>query len=102
MVYNITGMWHSCPLLRWSSARCRACCVTQGVSRRMKERKKWFWHGIWIITWCTSYVNVNQACSPRAFAKSFCDHSSSNIMAFSLHIRDDMILATCEYVEGTF
>eukprot|EP00983_Pelagomonas_calceolata_P041226 1137973-Pelagomonas_calceolata.AAC.1 len=30
----------------------------------------------------TSYVCVNQASSPRAFAKSFDDHSSSNIVVF--------------------
>eukprot|EP00983_Pelagomonas_calceolata_P078297 1154220-Pelagomonas_calceolata.AAC.3 len=41
----------------------------------------------------TSYVHVDQACFARAFAKSFCDHSSSSIMAFSLHVRDDAILA---------
>eukprot|EP00983_Pelagomonas_calceolata_P044097 1139155-Pelagomonas_calceolata.AAC.2 len=39
----------------------------------------------------TSYVHVNQACSPRAFAKSFDDHSSSNIVAFKFHAGDDMI-----------
>eukprot|EP00983_Pelagomonas_calceolata_P005166 168259-Pelagomonas_calceolata.AAC.1 len=30
----------------------------------------------------TPYVHVNQTCSPRAFAKRFDDHSSSNIVAF--------------------
>eukprot|EP00983_Pelagomonas_calceolata_P128314 1161499-Pelagomonas_calceolata.AAC.11 len=42
---------------------------------------------------CNPYVHVKQACSPRAFAKSLDDHSSSNIVAFSLHAGDDMILA---------
>eukprot|EP00983_Pelagomonas_calceolata_P052914 1143067-Pelagomonas_calceolata.AAC.1 len=41
----------------------------------------------------TSNVHVNQACSTRAFAKSFDDHSSSNIAAFNFHAGDDMILA---------
>eukprot|EP00983_Pelagomonas_calceolata_P043826 1139054-Pelagomonas_calceolata.AAC.5 len=40
-----------------------------------------------------SYVHVSQACSPRALAKSFCNHSSSSILAFSFHAGDDMILA---------
>eukprot|EP00983_Pelagomonas_calceolata_P134305 1162049-Pelagomonas_calceolata.AAC.3 len=35
---------------------------------------------------------------PRAFSKSFDDHSSSNIAVFSFHARDD-ILAAREYVE---
>eukprot|EP00983_Pelagomonas_calceolata_P044956 1139503-Pelagomonas_calceolata.AAC.4 len=39
----------------------------------------------------TSYVCVNQACSPRAFAKSLDDHSSSNNVAFSFHAGDDLI-----------
>eukprot|EP00983_Pelagomonas_calceolata_P077561 1153918-Pelagomonas_calceolata.AAC.3 len=46
----------------------------------------------------TSYVCVNQACSLRAFAKSFDDHSSSNFVAFNFHAgdhlhHDDIILA---------
>eukprot|EP00983_Pelagomonas_calceolata_P062903 1147497-Pelagomonas_calceolata.AAC.6 len=32
----------------------------------------------------TPYVHVNQACPQRALAKSFDDHSSSNIVAFDL------------------
>eukprot|EP00983_Pelagomonas_calceolata_P057490 1145084-Pelagomonas_calceolata.AAC.2 len=36
---------------------------------------------------------VNQACFPRAFTKSFGEHSSSNIVAFNFHAGDDMILA---------
>eukprot|EP00983_Pelagomonas_calceolata_P054270 1143635-Pelagomonas_calceolata.AAC.1 len=43
----------------------------------------------------TSYVCVNQACSPRALAKGFDDHSSGNVVAFSFHAGDDMILAAC-------
>eukprot|EP00983_Pelagomonas_calceolata_P023399 737237-Pelagomonas_calceolata.AAC.1 len=27
------------------SVSCRACCITHGVGRRKKERKKWVWHG---------------------------------------------------------
>eukprot|EP00983_Pelagomonas_calceolata_P052051 1142672-Pelagomonas_calceolata.AAC.1 len=33
----------------------------------------------------TSYVNVNQACSPSALANSLYDHSSSNIMVSNFH-----------------
>eukprot|EP00983_Pelagomonas_calceolata_P019568 616270-Pelagomonas_calceolata.AAC.1 len=32
----------------------------------------------------TSLVCVNQACFPRDFAQSFCSHSSSKLMAFTL------------------
>eukprot|EP00983_Pelagomonas_calceolata_P080096 1154994-Pelagomonas_calceolata.AAC.7 len=35
------------------------------------------------------YLCVDQACSPRALAKIFCDCSSSNILACSVHLRDD-------------
>eukprot|EP00983_Pelagomonas_calceolata_P083938 1156258-Pelagomonas_calceolata.AAC.3 len=41
----------------------------------------------------TPYVRVIQACFQRAFAKSFDDHYSSNIVAFSFHAGDYMILA---------
>eukprot|EP00983_Pelagomonas_calceolata_P027047 850523-Pelagomonas_calceolata.AAC.1 len=34
---------------------------------------------------------VGQACSQRAFAKSFNDHSSNNVVASSFHAGDDMI-----------
>eukprot|EP00983_Pelagomonas_calceolata_P040513 1137655-Pelagomonas_calceolata.AAC.1 len=31
-------------LLRWTSVRCHACCVTHGVSReKKKENKEWVW-----------------------------------------------------------
>eukprot|EP00983_Pelagomonas_calceolata_P047319 1140579-Pelagomonas_calceolata.AAC.3 len=46
-----------------------------------------------------SYVRVNQACFLRAFAKSFDDHSSSNVVAFSFHVGIDMSLEACEHVE---
>eukprot|EP00983_Pelagomonas_calceolata_P101883 1158746-Pelagomonas_calceolata.AAC.9 len=36
-------------------------------------------------------VSVNQACSPRAFAKSFDDHSSSNVMVLNFHAGDDRV-----------
>eukprot|EP00983_Pelagomonas_calceolata_P077623 1153940-Pelagomonas_calceolata.AAC.1 len=41
------------------------------------------------------FVRVDQACSQRAFAQSFDDHSStgSNIVAFTFHVGDNMILA---------
>eukprot|EP00983_Pelagomonas_calceolata_P093235 1157754-Pelagomonas_calceolata.AAC.12 len=95
---------------------CRACCGTYRVSRRnkskeekkkkkKKKKKKLFWHGrgypvqhqnslmglevVLRQPIITSYVCVNQACSPRAFAKSFDDHSSRNID----HAGDDKILA---------
>eukprot|EP00983_Pelagomonas_calceolata_P047517 1140688-Pelagomonas_calceolata.AAC.2 len=32
-------------------------------------------------------------CSPRAFTKSFDDHSSGNIVAFSFHAGNDIMLA---------
>eukprot|EP00983_Pelagomonas_calceolata_P072701 1151829-Pelagomonas_calceolata.AAC.2 len=39
-----------------------------------------------------SYVCANLASPPRAFAKSFENHSSSNIVAFSFQVGDDMII----------
>eukprot|EP00983_Pelagomonas_calceolata_P060701 1146490-Pelagomonas_calceolata.AAC.2 len=51
-----------------------ACCITHGVSRRTKERKKWVWHceeDLKVVlrqSITTPYVHVNQTCSPRAFA----------------------------------
>jgi hypothetical protein len=39
------------------------------------------------------YVCVDQACPYRAFAEGFCNHSACNVMAFSSHVGDDMILA---------
>eukprot|EP00983_Pelagomonas_calceolata_P119971 1160656-Pelagomonas_calceolata.AAC.7 len=38
-------------------------------------------------------INHWQACSTRAFTKSFGGHYFSNIIAFDFHARDDMILA---------
>eukprot|EP00983_Pelagomonas_calceolata_P079445 1154669-Pelagomonas_calceolata.AAC.1 len=40
----------------------------------------------------TSYVPIHQACPPRAFAKSFDDHSFSSIVAFGFHAGDGMRL----------
>eukprot|EP00983_Pelagomonas_calceolata_P036030 1127557-Pelagomonas_calceolata.AAC.1 len=65
------------------------CCVTHGVNREKKKKKKkmkWVWldRGDLKVVLCqsviTPYVRVNQACSQRAFAKSFDDGSSSNIV----------------------
>eukprot|EP00967_Tisochrysis_lutea_P090437 scaffold129435_cov16-Tisochrysis_lutea.AAC.1 len=36
----------------------------------------------------TSYTHISQACSQRAFAKSFCNSSASNAEAV-YHVRDD-------------
>eukprot|EP00983_Pelagomonas_calceolata_P029734 931785-Pelagomonas_calceolata.AAC.2 len=49
--------------------------------------------------WSSLPMSVNQACSPRALAKSFCNHSASNIMTYSFHVGNDMILAAWELVE---
>eukprot|EP00983_Pelagomonas_calceolata_P108147 1159422-Pelagomonas_calceolata.AAC.4 len=74
---------------------------------RKKETKMWVWHGrggLGVVLRrpiITSFVCVDQICSPRTFAKSFDDHSSSNIVALSLHAGDDMVLAACEHVECT-
>eukprot|EP00983_Pelagomonas_calceolata_P063895 1147901-Pelagomonas_calceolata.AAC.7 len=52
------------------------------------------------ITW-RAHATSNNACTetdlaarpPRAYAKSFDDQSSSDIVAFGFHAGDDMILA---------
>eukprot|EP00983_Pelagomonas_calceolata_P053283 1143240-Pelagomonas_calceolata.AAC.2 len=80
---------------------CCACCVTHGVRRRRRRRmkKEWVWldrEDLKVLLRqpiITSYVHVNQACFPRAFAKCFDNHSSSNIVAFSFFAEDGMILA---------
>eukprot|EP00983_Pelagomonas_calceolata_P077499 1153887-Pelagomonas_calceolata.AAC.1 len=71
--------------LMWSSVLVCVCCVTHGVSGWKKEKKEWVWHyredlevALRQLT-ITPHVHVNQACPPRAFAKSFDNHSSSNI-----------------------
>eukprot|EP00983_Pelagomonas_calceolata_P055978 1144391-Pelagomonas_calceolata.AAC.3 len=57
---------------------CACCCVNyvravQGLA------------SLFLVSRPSLPMSVNQACSPRAFAKNFCEHSSSNIMAFSYH-----------------
>eukprot|EP00983_Pelagomonas_calceolata_P034923 1094005-Pelagomonas_calceolata.AAC.1 len=60
------------------------------VNRRKKEKRKWVWldkeySGFGgctvVVPIIISYVCIYQTCSPRAFAKSFGDHSSRSIVA---------------------
>eukprot|EP00983_Pelagomonas_calceolata_P053663 1143386-Pelagomonas_calceolata.AAC.3 len=76
--------------LSWSSVWAVVCCVMHGVSRKKKEKNKWVWdlEAVLCQATITSYVRVNQACCSRAFAISIEDHSSSNIVTFSVHAGD--------------